>query len=120
MNVAEKAAIFRSERFLEHDTGDHVENAFRLTAIERELTRQDLLSVRALPEFAGAKDEQLERAHDPRYVAALRRFAEQGGGWIDGDTFCGEKSFDVAALAAGAVCGAVDWALGGSSRRAFV
>jgi acetoin utilization deacetylase AcuC-like enzyme len=58
--------------------------------------------------------------HEPEYIDALERAAEQGGGWIDNDTYMGPDSVEVAALAAGAATAAVDAALSGASPRSFV
>jgi acetoin utilization deacetylase AcuC-like enzyme len=114
------AALLRSRAFLQHDTGDHVENPFRLIAIDDELARAGLLADRLEPAFHPAPREAVERVHDPRYVSALEALAAQGGGWIDGDTYCGPQSFDVALLAAGAAIAAVDLALDGARKHSFV
>jgi acetoin utilization deacetylase AcuC-like enzyme len=114
------AAILRSRAFLLHDTGDHVENPTRLPAIDAALESAGLLTARPEPAFAAATLEQAARVHDPRYLDALAQFSAQGGGWIDGDTYCGPESFDVALLAAGAAVSAVDLALDGSIERSFV
>jgi acetoin utilization deacetylase AcuC-like enzyme len=115
-----RAALFRSPRFRDHDTGSHPENAGRLIAIDEELQRLELLSDRPDVPFAPAADEELARVHDLRYVSGVRDFAERGGGWLDGDTFVAPESFDVAALAAGAGIAAVDAALAGQARHGLV
>lgn len=115
-----RAALFRSARFQEHDTGSHPENAGRLAAIDEALTGLDLLQGRPDIPFLAAPDEALTAVHDPRYVAGVRGFAEQGGGWLDGDTYVGPESAAVAALAAGAGIAAVDAALDGRARHGFV
>lgn len=117
--MTRRTAILRSPRFLDHDTGDHVEHPVRVTAIDAELERSGALRDRAEPPFGPATLEQVERVHDARYVAALAEFAAQGGGWIDHDTFCGPASFEVALLAAGAAVTAVDLVLDGAHDRAF-
>jgi acetoin utilization deacetylase AcuC-like enzyme len=116
----ERAALFRSPRFRDHDTGGHPENAGRLIAIDDALERLDLLTGRPDVPFAPASDEALTRVHDSRYVNGIREFAERGGGWLDGDTFVGPESVDIAALAAGAGIAAVDAALDGRARHGFV
>jgi acetoin utilization deacetylase AcuC-like enzyme len=117
---AARAALYRSLRFRDHDTGTHPENAGRLVAIDAALERLDLVRGRPDIPFASASDEALARIHDPRYISGLRDFAARGGGWLDGDTFVGPASFDVAALAAGAGIAAVDAALDGRAPRGFV
>jgi acetoin utilization deacetylase AcuC-like enzyme len=115
-----RAALFRSLRFRDHDTGTHPENAGRLIAIDEELQRLELLTDRPDVPFSPASDEALARVHDPRYISGVRDFAGRGGGWLDGDTFVGPESVDVAALAAGAGIAAVESALDGRVRHGFV
>jgi acetoin utilization deacetylase AcuC-like enzyme len=112
-------AVLRSLRFRDHDTGEHVENAGRLVAIDAELERQDLLAGRPEVHFGPADLVDVERVHNPWYVEAIERAAAQGGGWLDQDTYLGPASFDVALLAAGAAVAAVDAALDGAASRSF-
>jgi acetoin utilization deacetylase AcuC-like enzyme len=116
----ERTALFHSLAFREHETGDHPENAGRLRAIDSALERLDLLTCRPEIPFKAAPDDILARVHDPRYIAGIREFAAQGGGWLDADTAVGARSIEVAALAAGAGVAAVDAALDGRSRQGFV
>ena len=115
-----RAALYRSPVFREHDTGAHVENASRLVAIDAELEQLDLLRDRPEIPFEPATDESLALVHDPRYIAGVRQFAADGGGWLDADTAVSPRSVDAAALAAGAGIAAVDAALDDRARRGFV
>src|ERR671916_3450179 len=103
----ERAALFRSDLFREHDTGGHPENAGRLVAVDDTLERLHLLHDRPDIPFSVAPDDALARVHDPRYIAGVREFAARGGGWLDADTVVGPNSIDIAALAAGAGIAAV-------------
>jgi acetoin utilization deacetylase AcuC-like enzyme len=116
----ERTAVFRSLRFREHDTDGHPENAGRLAAIDAALEPLDLLSGRPDIPFSAASDDALARVHDPRYIAGIREFSTQGGGWLDADTVVGPRSVEVAALAAGAGIAAVDAALDGRAQHGFV
>lgn len=116
----ERTALFRSLTFRDHDTGGHPENAGRLVAIDAELERLDLIAGRPNIPFSAAPDDALARVHDPRYIAGVREFSAQGGGWLDADTAVGPSSVDVAALAAGAGIAAVDAALDGHAPHGFV
>ena len=116
----ERTALFRSLTFREHDTGGHPENAGRLAAIETALERLDLLGGRPNIPFTAAPDDVLARVHDPRYIAGIREFAAQGGGWLDADTAVGARSVDVATLAVGAGIAAVDAILDGRAQRGFI
>jgi acetoin utilization deacetylase AcuC-like enzyme len=118
VDTARSALLFAPD-FLGHDTGAHPENPRRLLAVTAELERARLLDGRLAVLFKAADLATVERVHDPRYVAALRELAEQGGGWIDADTMVAPESFEVALLAAGAAVAAVDAALDGRIKRAF-
>jgi acetoin utilization deacetylase AcuC-like enzyme len=113
-------ALLRDRRFQGHDTGGHPENAGRLRAIEQELAARDLVRDRPVVTFEPASDAALSLVHDSRYVAGVREFAAQVGGYLDADTVVRPDSVDVAALAAGAGIAAVDAALDGLAVRSFV
>jgi acetoin utilization deacetylase AcuC-like enzyme len=114
-----RTALLRSPRFLDHDTGDHVENVVRLPAIDAELDRQDLIEGRPDIPFGPADLVDVERVHNPWYVQTIDRAADNGGGWLDHDTYLSPASFDVALLAAGAAVAAVDASLDGKVNRSF-
>src|SRR4051794_37446703 len=115
-----RAALFRSATFLEHDPGDHPENAGRLAAIDDTLDRQNLLPDRPAIPFTQASDDELKRVHDPRYIAGAREFAARGGGWLDADTAVGLNSVDIAPPAAGGAIAPVGATLDGQAARGFV
>ena len=107
-------AVWYHERFLEHDTGDHPENAERLREARRRLTA-DLpgLTWRTPAE---ASLEAIHRVHEATYVERVRAIAERGGGSLDLDTVISARSYEAALLAAGAGVEAVDQALDGGTR----
>src|SRR5581483_4727734 len=94
--------------FLEHDTGSHPENAGRLRATMALLEESGVLGRLRRLDARDATPEELALVHDPRYVAAVRRAAAEGGGWADPDTLITPRSYDAAVRAAGAVLAAVD------------
>jgi acetoin utilization deacetylase AcuC-like enzyme len=63
--------------------------------------------------------DELALAHDPAYIAEVRRFIEQGGGRLDADTVVSEGSWDAATASTGAVLDGVDFAFGNGPRRSF-
>ena len=67
-----------------------------------------------------ASRDAILRVHTPDYVDRLRDLSDAGGGYLDPDTGMGPGSFEVAALASGAACGAVESALGGETAFAAV
>ena len=110
-------AVLRSDRYREHETGAHVENAGRIRAIEQQLARDGLLAGRPEVPFTAASTTAVTRIHDAGYVERLAAFASQGGGRIDADTIVGPASFDIAMLGAGAATALVDATLSGTIQR---
>jgi acetoin utilization deacetylase AcuC-like enzyme len=105
--------------FLEHDTGEHPENARRMTATMVLLEESGLLArLTPIPVRAATADE-LALTHDPRYVAAVERVAQQGGGWVDPDTLITPRSYNVAAHVVGGTLNALDAIAGGDVASAF-
>ena len=70
------------------------------------------------PEPAGR--DAILRVHTPEFVDRLQGLSDAGGGYLDPDTAMGPGSFEVAALASGAACGAVESALAGEPSFAAV
>ena len=60
-----------------------------------------------------APEEAVLAVHDRDYVTKLREMSAAGGGYLTLDTSVGAGSFEVAALASGATCSAVESALSG-------
>jgi acetoin utilization deacetylase AcuC-like enzyme len=105
--------------YLEHDTGDHVENRQRLVAavshLEETGTKQKLtmLSPRS------ASVEELETIHSAEYISYVESKAQKGGGWLDADTIICPRSYEVALYAAGGVLTAVEAVVNGEVDSAF-
>lgn len=103
-----KAGLVYDPIYLEHDTGDHVENARRLvdamTYLEETGVRKQLTNLPARP----ASLEELEMVHTPAYISYVKNKAEKGGGWLDPDTLMSPKSYQAALYAAGGVLVAVE------------
>ncbi len=79
-----------------------------LGAIEARWGTMDLVTPDAAPV------ETLALCHEPRYIAAVERMAQQGGGFWDMDTVENAHTYAAARAAAGAACRAVDFAVGGT------
>lgn len=99
--------LYTSPLFLEHKTGRHPENPQRLGPITRKLAESlkelDLTN----PTWSPATLPQLQRVHGLPYIEEVQNFAARGGGQIEVDTVLSSQSYDVALLAAGAACDAV-------------
>jgi len=102
-----KAGLVYDPIYLEHDTGDHVENSRRLVEAMSHLKetgiREKLISLPARP----ASLEELKMVHAPEYISYVKNKAEKGGGWLDPDTVMSPKSYEAALCAAGGVLAAV-------------
>jgi acetoin utilization deacetylase AcuC-like enzyme len=105
--------------FQEHLTGDHPENGGRIRSVVRHLNfvRFDTSCLR--PSWYPASVDRLCYVHSHEYVDFVREFAERGGGRIEQDTIVSERSYDVARLAVGAVCDAVERVVDGQAKTAF-
>jgi Deacetylases, including yeast histone deacetylase and acetoin utilization protein len=111
--------LYYDPLFLQHDTGDHPENASRIIPSARQL---NLIAVHfgcVRPSWEPLAPEALTRVHSFTYVDTIRNLAEGGGGILDHDTVLSPPSFDIARAAAGAVCDAVDKVVIGRERHAF-
>ncbi|HEX3601144.1 MAG TPA: histone deacetylase [Lacipirellulaceae bacterium] len=111
--------LYYDPRFLEHDTGTHPEQPERLRRMEDRLATAGLLEKCVRPTWAAATRTRLERVHEPGHIELIATIAARGGGRIDSDTVVSAASFDVALLAAGAACDAVDRVLSGETKNAL-
>lgn len=105
--------------FLEHDTGDHPENAKRLHAVVKRLDQSGAVDGCTKPTFEPANHEQLCHVHSAGAIASIKDFAEAGGGRIEQDTVVSAKSPVAARTAAGAACDAVRRVIAGEEKNAF-
>ena len=114
-----ETALVWSDAFLGHDTGHHPERVARAEAIRAMVQSPSIAATRPEVSVQSVRAELLERTHEPRLIAGLERFSAVGGGWIDGDTWCGPDSLETAALSAGAAVEATLAVLDGRATRAF-
>ncbi|MDA7978099.1 MAG: histone deacetylase [Pirellulales bacterium] len=99
--------LYRNDFFLQHQTGQHPECPARLEAISKQLQSSQLLPRCEQPQWEPSTDAQLGLVHDVEYAASVRSAFRQGVDRLDSDTVISERSFEVAALAAGAAVDAV-------------
>ena len=113
---------FSDPSSLEHDPLEampgHPEQPERLRAIERKLAAEDWLGWERRPSPA-ASTAELELAHTPRHVAAIRELSEAGGGAIDVETWDGPSSYRAAAHGAGGAAALARALLAGEARTGF-
>lgn len=112
--------LYCDPRFLHHETGVfHPERADRIRDIPERLDQAGLTEKCVRPEWERASRPRLGRVHAPSYVHEIWATAKSGGGEIDSDTVVGPGSYDVARLAAGAVCDATERIVRGEAKRAL-
>jgi acetoin utilization deacetylase AcuC-like enzyme len=113
------ATVIYDDTFLLHDHPGHPESAARLRAITEHLAEDPVL--RGLPASPApdADPALLRSVHTDRHILGVERAAQSGGGWLDGDTYCTARSYDVALRAAGAAMRATELVMTGAARSAF-
>ena len=107
-------ALYYHPAYLEHDTGQHPENADRLRGIISALARYGIPE-NQLHKPGPVDLDLLSNMHDARYIATIEKAARSGGGYWDYDTIISPDSYDAALLAAGAAAAIVDSAVLGAS-----
>ncbi len=107
--------------YLEHDTGQHVENAQRLVAIMTCLEESGLKEQLDYIRPRAATADEVALVHSPELIARIQIMAKQGGGWLDSDTVMSAESHRAALYAAGGLIRATEVVLdGGGSVFALV
>jgi acetoin utilization deacetylase AcuC-like enzyme len=114
-------AIITHPDCLLHDMGDwHPECPARLTAIQDQLIASGLLPYLLELDAPKATEEQLQRVHSARHIAAIKRLSPESGiVQIDPDTAMNEHTLNAALRAAGAVVLATDLVLEEEINSAF-
>jgi len=111
--------LYYDPRFLDHETGQHPEQPERLRRIMARLEETGLVARCERPQWQPASRERLERVHRPSHLDHVASVAGRGGGMLDPDTVVSSASFEVARIAAGAACDAVDRVLQGEAKTAL-
>ncbi|HML04347.1 MAG TPA: histone deacetylase, partial [Methanobacterium sp.] len=101
-------SLVYSEEYKKHDTGSHPENQERLEAIVNSLKNEGIWDKNNIITPKAAEDVDLLRVHTKDHVEHIKRFCENGGGYIDYDTFAAPESYEIAKLAAGGAINAAE------------
>ncbi|MFQ5645824.1 MAG: histone deacetylase [bacterium] len=114
-----KTALVYSDKYLEHNTGEHPERKERLSSLIAYLKADSLMErLQAVaPRSAGA--EEISLIHDPAYIDFVRDSCDRGVPSLDMDTVISPRSYEVAALAVGGVLAALDAVIAGEVDNAF-
>lgn len=114
-----KTGVVYSDVFLEHITGDHPERPERLSSVVGELKRRNLWDVLAEINFSKVNPQEVTAIHSGAMIKRAEDVCARGGGHLDPDTVCSERSYEVALLALGGVKKAVDAVIGSGIERAL-
>ena len=94
--------------YLEHDTGQHPENAARLEAIMSRLEESGIKQKLSLIIPRAATIEEIALVHHEDYIAYVQAVVKNGGGWLDADTVASPRSYKAALYAAGGLIRATE------------
>ena len=111
--------VIHDDVFDEHDWPGHPESAQRLAAVKHRLRSDPRLSKLPHDTAPDVDADLLLAVHSDSHLRDVERVARGGGGWIDADTYCTERSYEVARRAAGAAVRATELVCAGESRTAF-
>ena len=87
--------------FLKHDQPGHPETANRLESIIAGLKEKGLLERVKQIKSRQAEAEEITLCHSQDYVEYVKEYCENGGGYLDPDTYSNKFSFSAAANAVG-------------------
>lgn len=125
MQQASKVAIFYSDKFLLHDTGQqHPENPARLAAVVDYLKTDQALSAHITwPTFKPATHEMLKLVHTDDYISLVehetKALKNRTANLSTGDTVISHHTLEAATLAVGASVAGVDAVMSGNVLAAF-
>lgn len=116
---APNLVLLYDDLFLGHRQPEHPESPERLLAITASLRGEPGLAGVRWATAPRADEDEVLLVHTPRHLARIRAFADKGGGWIDGDTYCRSDSYQVALGAVGASLAAIGAATSSPAAAAF-
>jgi acetoin utilization deacetylase AcuC-like enzyme len=111
--------LYTDPLFLRHETGRHPERPERLRAVTARLAKSGAANLCVQGDYEPLTENEVTALHTPAQVRLARRTAEQGGGYLDGDTPVSPESYAVALATAGACASAVDAVMQGKDHNAL-
>jgi acetoin utilization deacetylase AcuC-like enzyme len=118
--VSKKTGVVKDNRYLQHSAGfAHPESPERLAAIY-EMLDNPLMSWKFNHiEPREATHKEIETIHSPSYVKFIASTAGQRCVFLDPDTATSPETYEIAKLAVGGVCNAIDEVMEGKVDNAF-
>ncbi|MFH1539706.1 MAG: histone deacetylase [bacterium] len=113
--MEKRVGIIYSDRYLDHETGGHVEGSDRLRAITKSLRAAPWAEELKWLEPRSAEPNRIAAIHDTDYIEEIHRVCQRAGGlrYLNPDTVVSPDSYNVALLAAGGVMTGIDALAGG-------
>ncbi len=103
------ATLLVSAPALAHTKAGHPENHMRMTALLAALAESGMMEAVTAVSPQPATVQQLRLVHSASLIEQIRTVSSLGGGLLDhGDTYATAESYELARLAAGGCCTAVD------------
>lgn len=116
-----KTGLYHDPIFLEHDTGQHPENAGRLVAVAERLEADKVLQNTLMRHPRKASQEEITRVHTLEYMRKVEEAVLTGQGFMDTpECVLSAATYDVALHAAGALIDSVVDVAEGTLDNAFV
>ena len=104
-----KTGIVQDKRYLQHSAGfSHPESPERLAAIYKMLNNPSMIRKFTQIEAREATHKEIETIHSPSYVEFIASTAGQKSVYLDPDTATCPESYEIARLAVGGLCNAID------------
>jgi len=114
-----KTGLIYDKIFLAHDLPGHPENSKRLRAVVSELKESGLWELTTQSESRNASDSELRLCHSEEYVNYVKKFCEDGGGYLDADTYTNKYSYEAALIAVGSLIDLVRQVVDGKLKNGF-
>jgi acetoin utilization deacetylase AcuC-like enzyme len=103
-----------------HTKAHHPESHRRTAVLMPALQRSGILSQLHTINPTPATVDQLRRVHTVEHILYVEQLSLRGGGILDqGDTYVTPETFELAAMAAGSCCAAVDQIITGAAKNGF-
>lgn len=118
--LSKKTGIVKDRRYLQHSTGfAHPESPERLAAIYEMLDNPLMEWKFTEIEPREATHQEIEMIHSPSYVDFIASTAGKRSVFLDPDTSTSPETYEIAKLAVGGVCNAIDAVMDGKVNNAF-
>lgn len=118
--MSKKTGVVKDARYLQHSAGfSHPESPERLAAIYEMLDNPLMNWKFTHIEPREATHKEIETIHSPSYVEFIASTAGQSCVYLDPDTATSPETYEIAKLAVGGVCNAIDEVMEGKVDNAF-